>query len=70
MREGNSRSQDERRVRHSLREVLDELIDHVRTVSNRRADMSAQELGYSQERLQWLADEVWRLAMRDEYDEN
>jgi hypothetical protein len=59
---------NERRVNHVLREVLDELIDHVRTLSNRRGELSEKEIEYAQERLQWLADEVWQLALRGEPD--
>ena len=61
-------SPHERRVNHVLREVLDELIDHVRDLSNRRAELSQQEIEYAQERLQWLADEVWHLALKGEKD--
>lgn len=59
---------NERRANHVLREVLDELIDHVRTLSNRRGELSEKEIEYAQERLQWLADEVWQLALRGEPD--
>ncbi len=47
----------------SLREVLDELIGHVRDTSRRVDDMGPSELKYAQERLQWLVDEVWRLVL-------
>ena len=58
----------ERRVNHVLREVLDELITQVRDLSNRRAELSQQEIEYAQERLQWLADEVCQLALGGESD--
>ena len=54
---------DERRANHALREVLDELIDHVRKISRSRADLPQGQVDYAQERLEWLADEVWRLTM-------
>jgi len=54
---------DDRRQRRVLREVLDELIDHVRDVSKRRSELSDSEIDYAQERLNWLADEVWHLAL-------
>jgi len=54
---------DERRANHALREVLDELIDHVRKISRSRNDLPQDQVDYAQERLEWLADEVWRLTM-------
>jgi len=53
----------ERRANHALREVLDELIDHVRKISRSRDDLPQDQIEYAQERLEWLADEVWRLTM-------
>lgn len=52
----------ERRTKRVLREVMDELIELVRTVSRNARTMSDDELDYAQQRLEWLADEVWRLA--------
>ncbi len=51
---------DERRINRELREVLDELVEHVRYVARNAHTMSRQDLEYAQERLEWLADEVWR----------
>ena len=53
---------DERRVNRDLREVLDELVEHVRYVARNVQTMSKQDLEYAEERLEWLADEVWRAA--------
>jgi hypothetical protein len=53
----------ERRQMRGLRELLDELIGHVRDTSRRADDMGPSELKYAQERLQWLVDEVWRLVL-------
>lgn len=53
----------ERRANHALREVLDELIDHVRKISRSRDGLQQDQIEYAQERLEWLADEVWRLTM-------
>ena len=50
----------ERRVHRELREVLDELVEHVRYVARNVETMSKQDLEYAEERLEWLADEVWR----------
>lgn len=52
----------ERRVHRELREVLDELVEHVRYVARNVKTMSQQDLEYAEERLEWLADEVWRAA--------
>jgi hypothetical protein len=56
----------ERRRNPTLREVLDELVGHVRDIARRARGMSQDELDYAQQRLEWLADEVWRLAVRGE----
>lgn len=57
----------ERRSRRELREVLDELVEHVRYVARNVRTLSKQELEYAEQRLEWLADEVWRAAIeRDE----
>lgn len=55
-------SPSERRLNRSLRETLDDLVGHTRDVARRADTMSAAELDYAQQRLQWLADEVWRAA--------
>jgi hypothetical protein len=57
-----SSSARERRVNRELREVLDELVEHVRYVARNVQGMSKQDLEYAEERLEWLADEVWRAA--------
>jgi len=56
------RPKAERRVNRRLREVLDDLLDHTRAIVRRAKDMTPAELDYSQQRLEWLADEVWRVA--------
>jgi hypothetical protein len=58
----------ERRRNPTLREVLDELVTHVRDIARRRRGMSHAELDYAQQRLEWLADEVWRIALKGEDD--
>jgi hypothetical protein len=52
----------ERRKNRPLREVLDELLNHAREIARRAKLMSPAELDYAQQRLEWLADEVWRVA--------
>ena len=53
---------DERRVNRELRDVLDELVEHVRYVARNVPTMSKQDLEYAEDRLDWLAEEVWRAA--------
>lgn len=57
-----SASKSERRANRELREVLDELVEHVRYVARNVGGLSRQDLEYAEERLEWLADEVWRSA--------
>ena len=52
----------ERRRNRPLREVLDELLGHAREIARRAKSMTPAELDYAQQRLEWLADEVWRVA--------
>ncbi|HYU01411.1 MAG TPA: hypothetical protein VEK85_13620 [Gemmatimonadales bacterium] len=56
------RPKAERRANRPLREVLDELLVHAREIARRSKEMTPAELDYSQQRLEWLADEVWRVA--------
>ena len=55
----------ERRANRALREVLDELVEHVRYVARNVKTMTPQDLEYAEERLEWLADEVWRVALEN-----
>ena len=57
-----ARSRAERRSNRSLREVLDDLLAHTREIARRAKQMTPAELDYAQQRLEWLADEVWRVA--------
>ena len=52
----------ERRRNRPLRETLDELLAHTRDIARRAKTMTPAEEDYAQQRLEWLADEVWRLA--------
>jgi hypothetical protein len=52
----------ERRRNRPLREVLDDLLSHTREIARRSKSMTPAELDYAQQRLEWLADEVWRVA--------
>lgn len=56
----------ERRANRELREVLDELVEHVRYVAHNLGTMSRQDLRFAEERLEWLTDEVWRAATEEE----
>lgn len=55
----------DRRRNRPLREVLDELLGHAREIARRAKAMTPAELDYAQQRLEWLADEVWRVATGD-----
>lgn len=52
----------ERRQNRPLREVLDDLLEHARSIARRAKGMTPEEVNYAQQRLEWLADEVWRVA--------
>jgi len=56
----------DRRTNLGLREALDELVQHVRVVARTLDTMTPPELAFAQERLEWLADEVWRIALEGE----
>lgn len=56
------RPKAERRRNRPLREVLDELLAHARDIARRAKTMTPAELDYAQQRLEWLADEVWHTA--------
>lgn len=55
----------ERRGNRELREILDELVEHVRYVAHNLGSMSRQDLQFAEERLEWLTDEVWRAATEE-----
>lgn len=50
----------ERRQNVVLRELLDEMIELSRHLSNNAATLPATELTYARERMEWLGDEIWR----------
>jgi hypothetical protein len=52
----------ERRRNPELRELLDELLAHVRSLSHRARELSDDQRAYAQQRLEWLADEIWRVV--------
>jgi len=62
-------SPDERRTQRVLREALDELVQHVRVIRRTLPTMAPHEIAHAQERLEWLADEVWRLALEEGADD-
>jgi hypothetical protein len=45
-----------------LRDLLDELLQLARHLSNNARSMTTSELTYARERLEWLVDEVWEQA--------
>jgi hypothetical protein len=54
----------DRRERVELRELLEELVVHVRCLTREARTMAPEELHYAQRRLEWLADEIWSSATR------
>ncbi len=58
-----SKKHDERRSNLLLRDLLDELVEHVRNVAQNAAVMPREELEYAQDRLEWLANEIWQKIM-------
>lgn len=59
----SSKKRDERRGNPLLRDLLDELVEHVRTVARSAAVMTREDLEHAQDRLEWLADEIWQKVM-------
>jgi hypothetical protein len=57
-------SPDDRRRNQPLRELLDEMIQLARRLSNDAQDLSPAELEYAHERMEWLAGEIWDEATR------
>lgn len=55
----------DRRHNLALREVLDDLVEHVRWISRNVTSLGPDEMEYAQQRLEWMADEVWRLAVEE-----
>jgi hypothetical protein len=58
-----TKKQDERRRNTALRELLDELVQHVRNIATNSVSMPQHELEYAQDRLEWLTDEIWQKVM-------
>lgn len=56
-------STPDRRSNVELRELLDELLMLVRRLARRADTLPPHELAYAQQRLEWLADEVWRAVI-------
>jgi hypothetical protein len=57
-----SASADDRRRNQPLRELLDEMIQLARHLSNDAQTLSPAELEYAHERMEWLAGEIWEQA--------
>ncbi len=62
--------QGERRTNRTLRELLDELIGLVRHLARHSSHMSQVELDYAQQRMEWLADEIWSAAVEPDGPES
>lgn len=65
-RRRTTKKEPERRSNATLRELLDELVQHVRQVSQHAREMPREDLEHAQERLEWLADEIWRQVMEQQ----
>jgi hypothetical protein len=55
----------ERRRDSTLREMLDDLVEHVRQVVKDCRDMTPEELEYARERMAWLSDEIWHRVLEE-----
>jgi len=53
---------NDRRQNVVLRDLLDELLQLARHLSNNAPSMNEADLTYARERLEWLVDEVWEQA--------
>jgi hypothetical protein len=53
----------DRRRNRALRELLDELLDLARDISRHARGMSPSELEHAQERMEWLAEEIYTAAV-------
>ncbi len=56
-------SAEERRWNLELRARLDEIREIARHLSRHAAEMTEKELQAQQDRIEWLADEIWRSAV-------
>ncbi len=56
-------SPEDRRKNFELRERLDELMALARRLSQRRSEMSKEELEEARLRVEWLAEEIWGAAV-------
>jgi hypothetical protein len=61
---GGAPNATDRRRNPTLRELLDELIELVRRLSREAPTLEAEQLEYSQQRIEWLADEIWEEISR------
>jgi hypothetical protein len=61
---GGAPNAADRRRNPTLRELLDELIELVRRLSREASTLEADQLEYSQQRIEWLADEIWEEISR------
>ena len=59
---GGEAGSGERRRNPELRELLDELLAHVRSLSHHARALTDEQRDYAQQRLEWLADEIWRVS--------
>jgi hypothetical protein len=60
--DATGRSAPERRKNPVLRELLDELLSHVRVLSREAPVLPPDTLETTRHRVEWLADEIWDAA--------
>jgi hypothetical protein len=60
---GDAGNGADRRRNRVLRELLDELLELARDISRHARAMSPSELEHAQERIEWLADEIYSAAV-------
>jgi hypothetical protein len=60
--DATGRSAPERRKNPVLRELLDEMLAHVRLLAVETPNLDSEQLDQTRRRVEWLADEIWDAA--------
>ncbi len=60
--DATGRSAPERRKNPVLRELLDEMLAHVRLLAVESPNLDSEQLDQTRRRVEWLADEIWDAA--------
>ncbi len=59
----------DRRRNRELRERLDEMVELARKLCRVGAQMSPEELEEARQRIEWLAEEIWKAAVYGQLEE-